>query len=319
MCAYVTEGRLDEAIAALAARQYGVVERMQLYALGASRAQIGHRLHAERLLPLYRGVYAVGHAVLRAEGRWLAATMAYGPRAVLSHGTAAALWELRPRSDGRTHITVPSKRTRRPGTVLHRSPTVDATQHRGIPVTTVPRTLADLAGTVSRPVLQRALEAAETRRLLDVPRVLQAAEGRPGAAAVRDLLAAELPFTRSDFEALVLDLCRRRNLPEPAMNAKVGRHEVDCYWPEHRLIVEADSFAHHGTRPAFERDRERDVELARSGYRVLRFTYRQATTRRGWLGDGIAAALSRAPAAARPQTPARARPGTGSARPRRAA
>ena len=298
MGAQVATGELDREIAALADRQHGVVDHRQLVALGASRRHVGRRIEAGRLLVLHRGVYAVGHRRLVPNGRRLAAVLACGEGALLSHASAAALWDLAPDPSGsRQHVTVSGSggRAARHGLVVHRGRDAPGTRIDGVPVTTVTRTLVDLAGVVRRPALQRALEAAEAQRRLDAGAVLRTAIGRPGAPALRMLLATELPVTRSVFEAEFLELCRRWRLPAPAVNARIGGYEVDFAWVERRVVVECDSFAFHRSRAAFERDRARDVELGRLGFRVLRFTHRQVTSDSAWVADALADALRRDP------------------------
>jgi len=250
-----------------------------------------------RFVPLHRGVYAVGHRKLTQEGWWLAAVRAIGPDAVLSHVHAAALYDLRPAPGGRINVTVagPGRRQRK-GIRVHNvrelSPADVATLKR-IPVTTPARTLADLAGTATRPQLARALEAAEAHRLLDVPSLLAVSAGRPGAQRIRDLVTTELPHTRSDFEAAFVDLCDRYGLPRPVMNAQLHGFEVDAHWREHGLAVELDSWRHHGTRAAFERDKERDAELQARDITTLRFTYHQVTRRHRWVASRLRPALGR--------------------------
>ncbi len=194
MDAYVQERRLDVRIAELAHRFHGVVDVAHLYALGASRTQIGHRIRSGRLIPLHRGVYAVGHRRLTRAGSWLAAVRAMGQGAALSHVHAVAHWDLRPPPGGRVHVTVGGKgRRQRKGILVHNAdlPPEHVTVREEIPVTTPARTLADLAGTVSRPQLARAIEAADTHGLLDVPSLLAVSAGRPGAATLRALTRAE--------------------------------------------------------------------------------------------------------------------------------
>jgi very-short-patch-repair endonuclease len=292
MGAYVHTPRLDQRIAELADLDHGIVDVERLRDVGASRTQIGRRLEAMRFVRLYRGVYAVGHRRLTKEGWWLAAVRAIGAGAVLSHVHAAALFDLRPAPAGRVNVTVVSSgRRQRKGIRVHSVrvlPPEEVTTQRRIPVTTPARTLADLAGAVDKPALARALEEAEKHALLDVPSLLAASAGRPGAMRIRELVAQELPHTRSEFEAAFNDLCDRYGLPRPLMNTQVGGFEVDAYWPEQGLVVELDSWSHHGTRAAFERDRERDAELHARGIGTLRFTYRQVMTRQPWVASRLA-------------------------------
>ena len=211
---------LDQRIAALAAAHYGVVTHAQLRGLGASPDQIKRRRKTGLLIALYRGVYAVGHAVLRTEGRWLAATLACGPAAMLSHTAAAALWGIRPVPAGRIHITTTrGGRTAPQGIVLHTTTHRDGTTHRGIPVTTPMRTLTDLATIVRPPILARAIEAAEQQRLFDLE---QLRPRRPGAPAVKAQCDLSLTHTRSDFEADFRHLCDRHGIPRPLTNHRSG-------------------------------------------------------------------------------------------------
>lgn len=273
----------DRAVSRLADAQYGVVARHQLLGLGLDGDAIKRRVRAGRLHVLHRGVYAVGHTVLKAEGRWLAAVMACGDGAVLSHATAAALWDLQPSASARVHVTAPTTagRARLAGIVLHRTRRpIETTIHHAIPVTTPARTLADLADTAPRRVLEKAVEQAEIVRVLDVRAIEAVAAAHPGRAGPRRVLDIvrryePAPLTRSDLERAFLSLCRRHRLPAPRVNARVHGREVDFSWPAHRLIVEVDGFRYHGTRAAFERDRARDADLTAAGWRVVRFTDRQ--------------------------------------------
>jgi very-short-patch-repair endonuclease len=270
-------------ISDLADRQWGVLSRAQLVDLGFGEGTIARAMRDGRLHRLHRGVYAVGHTVLDAHGRWLAAVLACGPGAVLSHTAAAALWDLRASGSARIDVTVPSATTRRGprGVAVHRTRRpIESTIHDAIPVTTPMRTLADLADTATDRVLERALEQAEVLRLLDVAAIDAVAEahpGRRGPARVRRLVRCyePAPLTRSDLEDAFLALCRRHHLPRPAVNRRVQGMEVDFSWPAHRLVAEVDGFRYHGTRAAFERDRVRDATLTAAGWRVVRFTDRQ--------------------------------------------
>ena len=269
-------------IADLAEAQWGVVSRAQLRDLGLGEGAIARAMREGRLHRLHRGVYAVGHTVLKAEGRWLAATMACGPGAVLSHASAAALWDLRPTRSPRIDVTVRGSAKRAPrGVAVHRTRRpIESTIHRSIPLTTPARTLADLAETVPRRGIEKALEQAEALRLLDVQAIDDVADanpGRAGPALVRRLVRAHDlgTFTRSDLEDAFLALCRRHRLPHPAVNRRIDGLEVDFTWRDEQVAVEVDGFRHHGTRAAFERDRARDARLTAAGWRVVRFTDRQ--------------------------------------------
>jgi very-short-patch-repair endonuclease len=270
---------LDELIAALAERQHGVVARRQLVPLGLNRRAIGHRLERGRLHPLHQGVYAVGHCVLSQRGRWMAAVLACGPGAVLSHRSAAALWAIRPTGRSRIEITTPSQLRPRPGLHPHRAvlPQDEITTHDGIPTTTPARTLLDLAAVTTRQTLERALDEAEVLRLSGPQTLLDRYPRRTGTKNLRTLLLdARSPTpTRNDFEDRLLALLDDHGLPRPETNTVVEGFEVDAAWREAKLIVELDGFATHGTRKAFERDRKRDRRLQAAGWRVIRLTWQQ--------------------------------------------
>lgn len=278
----------DALIARIAARQHGVVHFDQLLDAGLGIGAINFRVRAGRLHRLHRRVFAVGHRRVSREGRWLAAVFALGDGAVLSHVSAAALWGLRPSSSERTHVTVPTAagRPNRVGIVVHRSRTLapaDLDRHDAIPVTSVARTLLDLAGMLAPGPLERAVEQSLILRLFDliaVESVIEAAPTRPGAARLARIVATihdEPPLTRSDLEALMRDLCTTHDLPIPEVNVLVEAVEVDCLWRAQRLVVETDGHDTHGTRMAFENDRAKDARLTMLGYRVVRFTHRQLT------------------------------------------
>jgi len=281
----------------LAARQDGVVTRRQLLARGVTRDEIDHRMKEGRLVSVYRGVYAVGHAALSDFGRIRAALLAAGARAVASHTTAAFLHRLIPVLPAVLEFTVTGRAPRsRPGLTIHESARPAEIQHvRGFPVTAPLRTLQDL-GFPDRPTRE-----ALARRLVrpeDLPR---------DAAAP----------TRSTLERRMLGLVRAAGLPEPMVNHRVGPYVVDFAWPEHGVLVETDGWATHGYRAAFERDRARDAHLTTLGHLVLRFTWRQVAEDPLRVAATIAAALSRrSPAPARsPSRTGRARAGRPSGRP----
>jgi predicted transcriptional regulator of viral defense system len=285
--AELVEHPWDRRIARLATKQHGVVARRQLEAIGLARGAVAHRVSAGRLHRVHQGVYAVGHTVLTVNGRRMAAVLAAGPGAVLSHASAAALWEIRPTSATRIDVSVRSAggRAKRRGLRIHRTPTLQAdeiTGHQGIRVTTPARTLLDLASSLPRRALERALDEAEIRDLYDrraLEAVALAHAGERGAAALERALDldGEPALTKSELEELVLAICDDHVLERPAVNMEIAGLEVDFVFADRRLVVEADSWTYHRTRRAFERDRERDAILARAGYRTLRFTHRQLT------------------------------------------
>jgi very-short-patch-repair endonuclease/predicted transcriptional regulator of viral defense system len=292
---------VDIAVGRLAARQHGVVSLAQLVALGLSRQAVAKRVSAGRLHRLHRGVYAVGHAKLTVRGRWMAAVLACGPGAVLSHRDAGALHGIRPSSRRKIDVSTASRGRRGPEAIdLHRVRRLDprdVTAVDGIPVTTVARTLADLAEVTDRRGVERALHEAEVRRVLDMRAVSDASErlnGRHRVAILTDVVRAAEPaaLTASELEHRMLELCRSAGLPAPTVNAPVEGLTVDFLWREQRLIVETDGAQTHLTRRAFEEDRARDVLLTLAGYTVLRFTHRQIEQRPDEVARALAQLLS---------------------------
>lgn len=278
-------------IATLAARQWGVVSRGQLLDAGLGTALIGERVRSGHLIRLHRGVYAVGHARLRREGQWLAAVLAAGPGAVLSHRDAAGLHDLRPANHVRIDVSTGGRARSSEKIQVHRTRTLDAqdvTTVRGIPVTTVARTLVDLAGAIPHDHLAKAVREAERQRTFDLGKVEAAmakTRGRTGPghgalnAAIEECAALEHHHTRSPLEDAFLRLVRSNGLPLPSTNALIEGLQVDAVWHPQRVAVELDGWQDHGTRRGFEQDRERDATLTSAGWRVVRFTYRQVTAR----------------------------------------
>ena len=276
----------DAAIARLAFKQHGIVTYEQLRDAGLGAGAIDLRVRNGRLHRVHRGVFAVGHTRISQEGRWLAAVLALGEGAVLSHVSAAALWGIRHSGSAYVHVTVPTPggRHRRRGIIVHRSLTLtpdDIGEERGIAVTSVSRTLLDLAGMLTPTRLERAVERSLALRLFDlraVEAVLAANPRRPGARTltqVVDSIHHEPSLTRLELEALMLDLCDAHAIERPEVNVLVDGFEVDFLWRAQRVIAETDGREDHGTPTAFERDRERDERLTVLGYRVLRFSYRR--------------------------------------------
>lgn len=275
---------MGQAIAALAARQFGVVSRAQLLALGLSRAAIGRLVAAGRLHLLHRGVYAVGHTAMPRKARYFAALLATGPGSALSHRSGSGLHGLRPDNRKTVDVISPTRSRRsQPGIVVHLPRCLEGhevTQIDGIPVTSVSRTLVDLAGVVNREAIDKALRRADQLRVLDTAMIDRSlAAGRQGSALLRAALSDYRDDLRNDFEADLLALIDTSALPRPRCNAPVAGYEADFLWPASNLIAEADGYATHGTRHGFEHDRQRDAALARAGYRVIRFSHRQVTNR----------------------------------------
>jgi very-short-patch-repair endonuclease len=276
----------DRAIAAIAARQHGVVTRGQLLAAGISRQAIQHRLSQRRLHPLHRGVYLVGHPVSPPLASEMAAVLACGEGSVISHETAAAIHGFRSSGEGPIDVTVLSRSRRpRPGIRTHTTGTFepgDVRRHHGIPITSPARTFLDLAAGLRPNELRRALEDAQVRRVVTASTIrlrLERSPHRPGAPLLLSLLDGTPLLTRSEAEARLVELVRAADLGPSASKTRIGRHEVDFLWRRERLIVEVDGFTYHGSRAAFERDGVRDAELQAAGYRVMRITWTEIESR----------------------------------------
>jgi len=280
------------AIVRLADEQYGVVSRRQLTAIGVGRGAIEKHLLRRSLVPLHRGVYAVGHRQLRIEGRWLAAVFAAGEGAVLSHRDAAALHGMRKAPESRKVSVTTSGDVR--GTaalwVYGRRTLLeeDIAVVRGIPITSPARTLIDLAGMLTAGQLAATLGEADRRGLLEVEaveRALRRARGRHGRGHRRLSAALDLHtkrgavLARSELEERFLDLVLRAGLPLPRLNAPLVGYEVDALWPDERVVVELDGWAHHAGREAAGRDRDKTNRLQVAGYLVLRFLHGDVANR----------------------------------------
>jgi very-short-patch-repair endonuclease len=264
--------------------------------LGYGASAIRRRLEAGRLHRVYRGVYAVGHRRLSLKGRWMAAVLACGPKAVLSHRAGAALWDLRSIPSGPIDITVPG-RTRRGQTGIRvhnvrRLHPADRATRDGIPVTAVPRTLLDYAEVAGKQQLRHALDAAVRMEVLDgraLDALLARCLGRRGRRLVKAAVAelrGPAPWTQSELERAFLALIREDGLPEPRTNVMVAGYLVDMWWPEERLVVELDGYRFHKSRKQFEEDRLKDAKLLLEDCRVLRVTQRRVQyDREALLGD----------------------------------
>jgi len=295
----------DAVIAELAGRQHGVVAVWQLAAAGISRDAVKHRVARRRLTRLHRGVYRLGpvHGPLTSP---MAAVLACGPAAVLSHESAAELLGIRRPERGPIHVTVPTGHPRtRNGIRVHRARLGpdDVTRWKGIPTTTAARTIRDLAPTLTERHLKRAIEEAQIQGHLTSHSLTEAvdqARGRKGVTALRAATTNEPRLTRSEAERRLVELIDAAELPRPRTNQRVEGFEVDLVWPDARLIVEVDGYAFHQGREAFERDRRRDAELTAAGYRVQRVTWRQIADTREAVVARLARSLSAGPAPARP-------------------
>ncbi len=270
-------------IAGLADRQHGVVARWQLLELGVERGAITHRLEAGYLFQIHQGVYAVGRHSLTPRGYWMAAVLAAGPGAVLSHHRAAELHGIRQSNRVKIDVTIPKgHRSDRPTIRIHSSSlhAEDIATVDGIPVTSVARTILDLAGVLQEEPLLHVVEEADRRETFDLRAVERVMARRPkakGRAKLRHILAdyRDAPDLRSKLERDFFALVKRAKLPPPLLNTMVAGFLVDVCWPQWRLVVELDGRDFHARRRAFETDRIKDATFQRHGYRILRITYKR--------------------------------------------
>ena len=300
-------GRAGAVIASLAARQHGVVGRWQLLASGVSADAIDRRVTTGLLHPLHRGVYAVGNPAPDRLGRSMGAALAGGAEAALSHDAAGGLLGLLSYS-GRPHVTIAGWRPNGQGIIWHSSllPADEVGRHQDIPVTTPARTLLDLASTLDKHRLARAIDRAEALRLTSptfLSALIERYPGRRGIAKLREIVdegQVGLRITKSDLEDLFLVFADRYGLPRPETNVWMelgGRMiEADCLWRDARLIVELDSRGFHDTTQAFEADRARDRAAVAGGWRVVRVTYRQLTREHAALAADLHVAVRAGPA-----------------------
>lgn len=264
----------------MAAGQHGIVATWQLLLIGYTKDRIILELRDGRLHRLHRGVFAVGHTRLTRKARWMAAVLACGPDAVLSHKAATALQDLRPAPPGPIDVTVPGHRAGQKGIRVHNVRQLhpdDVSMIDGIPVTSLERTLLDYAGVAGEQSTRLAVEAAQRQERLDaepLQAVLARGRGRSGARLLRQVvgcIADEPPWSQSEPERRLLAGTRRRGLPEPSLNVIVEGELVDFHWRGEGLVVEVDGDFWHKTRAARERDRRRDVKLQLRGQMVARF------------------------------------------------
>jgi very-short-patch-repair endonuclease len=267
------------ALAEWAQRQQGVVSARQLRELGYSTSTVSDGVKRGRLHPIHRGVYAVGHTSLTWDGHCMAAVLARAG-SVASHKTAAWIWELRRWRPETIHLTAPTRQRAKRDFVVHfaRLAPEDRAVVEGIPVTSVARTMLDLAPEESTRNLHRMMDRAEARKTFDrrrFDRLLARAGGHPGRVKLRHALGTFKPehaVLRSDVERRFRDLVLAAGLPTPQTNVFVEGYELDAYWEAEGFAVEIDVYATHGSRLSFEEDRERADDLLLAGIELIRVT-----------------------------------------------
>jgi very-short-patch-repair endonuclease/predicted transcriptional regulator of viral defense system len=279
----------DERISDLATAQHGVVSRRQLLEAGLSAAAVRHRVERHRLHVIHRGVYGVGHALLSPKGWWMAAVLAGGPGAVLSHRAAAALWGLVESAPSVADVLVLRSADRRRRFRPHRVrsiPSGDREVVDGIPCTSVARTLVDLASDCDEREIDRALRRAQDLRLFDRFELeAMLARARPGTTVLRTAMLvfagdeATRRLLKSELELRFLELLRRHDFVLPSTNVTITTrwrdYEVDTLWPDHRLVIELDGWWAHLDRESFRRDHQRATDVRATGYDVVRLTWDQ--------------------------------------------
>ena len=255
---------LDSQIARLARPQRGYVTRKQLLQLGLSGDQIDYRIKIGRLIPVYTGVYAVGHLPTLPQDRAAGALLACGRHAVLSHGSAATVWGVFRSWDMPFEVTVPSLRRRR-GIRIHRAALAraDMTVQLGLRVTSPARMLLEIAPRVRDKTLTRGVSNLRHERYLTLEQladVLERYPRHPGAAHLRPFVETPRGPTRSDLEDRFAPFCERFGLPIPQINVRIAGREVDAFFPVERVIVELDGYEFHSSKESFRSDRDNDAE-----------------------------------------------------------
>ena len=269
---------VSQELARLGGSAHGLVTRAELLRAGLTAAQIRHRLRTGGLIGEYRGVYRVGHRAPSLEARYLAAVLACGDRALLCGSAAGYLFGAIRGLAPPPEVLAPTER-RVKGVRTRRSRRIDpreAMTFRRIPVTTLPRTLVDLAAVLDLDDLGRAFHEAEVRHRT-TPAQVQAVLARrpqsPGAAKLRAVLHGDAPVLLSKLEKRFRALLRQAGLPLPVTNRPAGGHWVDCRWPDRRLTVELDRYRYHHSRHAWEQDRQRERQARARGDQFRRYTW----------------------------------------------
>jgi hypothetical protein len=264
---------VEQKLARISRSQHGIATRPELLAAGLTADEIRGRVRKGLLLREYPGVYRVGHRAPSVEARYLAAVRACGEGAVLSGRAAAYLLSLLKGQPPPPEVTTRSERRVR-GVITRRSRRVQATSHRGIPVTTVPQTVADLAAELDEDELARLFHEANVR-YRTTPEHVEAVlrPNAPGAGKLRRVMNGDTHVLLSKLERGFLKLLKAHSLPLPETNRRTGSHYVDCRWPDHELTVELNSYRFHNSRHSWERDYQREREAYKRKDRFRRYTW----------------------------------------------
>ena len=270
----------DRLIAALAAKQFGYVSREQLFGLGLSRRAIEHRIAIGLLIPVYRGVYAVGHVNVTPLGRATAAVLACGNGAALSHGSAATLWGFNKYWEPPFEVIAPTMRKHK-GIRVHRSRTLtpgDITWQLGVHTTTAERTALDIAPRLTDQGLRRVVNDARRAgwlHLNDLADVLSRNPNHPGTKRLRRFVENPANPTDSPLEDDFVEFAKRYGLPAPVTNTRLFGYQVDLLYPAERVIIEIDGYSFHSDRESFESDRNRDADMLAHDHVTVRVTKRR--------------------------------------------
>jgi very-short-patch-repair endonuclease len=268
---------VEQLIAQIGSRAHGVVTRAELMAAGITPREIKRRATRGTLIPIHRGVFRVGHLAPSTQAVYMAAVKACGKRAVLAGRAAGHVLGVLKRKPPRIEVIAPTyRRVARVVTRRDRLAPGETTRWRGIPVTSVPRTIVDLAAALPEDELARAFHEAAVRHRTtpaQVERVLARRRNWPGARKLRRVLRGDVPVTLSRLEKRFLARLRATRLPQPEVNRRVDGRYVDCRWPDHRLTVELDSYRYHHTRHAWEEDRRRERAARARGDEFRRYTW----------------------------------------------
>jgi very-short-patch-repair endonuclease len=293
--------RTHQALAGLAARQYGVVTWEQLTRLGYTKATISRAVSAGRLHALHRTVFAVGHQGINRHGLCLAAVMFRGVGALLSYQSAAWLWGIDRTLELPVNVSVRWRGHRQATLGLHHCPALrdeDAAMTELIPVTAVPRTLLDYASTAKDYRLRLAIDRADRLDLLDidsVDRIIDEVRGHRGAKRLRQEMTIyrEKGFTRSGGEKRMLAALADASVRRPTVNMFIEGYEIDFFWERERFAVELDSWEHHRGRRSFEEDRKREDDLTMAGIELIRITGTRLKREPRQVAERISAHLDR--------------------------
>jgi predicted transcriptional regulator of viral defense system len=282
-------------VSAVAARQWGRIHWLQLRECGVGEATISKWVADSYLTVVHPRVYAVGHVAPSDEADLIAAVLYAGPGAMLSHGTAAWWWRLTDRRPPLIDVSTPWKRHERPGLRIHSRRSLVRVLHNRIPVTTVPQTLLDVAANEPLDTVRYQLAEADYHRLIDFGRIEESlGRGKTGSATLRHAIEIhnpDLARTNSPVEREFLALCEENGIPRPLVNVRVCGFKVDCYWPDHRLVVELDGGKGHSTERQVARDHGRDLKLRGAQIAVRRYARRQIAGQRKLVVEDLWAAL----------------------------